>query len=221
MLLNHNQIVDKTKEFIQESLKNAESGHDWWHAYRVWKLSILISQKEDFDGDMLAVELAALLHDIADAKFNNGDETLALDIAFDFMDSMKLPKSTIDDVLFVIENISFKGGEINYISKTTILKIVQDADRLDALGAIGIARTFSYGGYKQRPMYDPAKPPIMGMTKEKYRKNDGPTINHFYEKLFLLKELMNTKSGKELAEKRHLFMQQFVNQFYDEWNCEE
>lgn len=104
MLLNHNQIVDKTKEFIQESLKNAESGHDWWHAYRVWKLSILISQKEDFDGDMLAVELAALLHDIADAKFNNGDETLALDIAFDFMDSMKLPKSTIDDVLFVIEN---------------------------------------------------------------------------------------------------------------------
>lgn len=221
MLLNHNQIVDKTKEFIQESLKNAESGHDWWHAYRVWKLSILISQKEDFDGDMLAVELAALLHDIADAKFNNGDESLALDIAFDFMDSMKLPKSTIDDVLFVIENISFKGGEINSISKTTILKIVQDADRLDALGAIGIARTFSYGGYKQRPMYDPAKPPIMGMTKEKYRKNDGPTINHFYEKLFLLKELMNTKSGKELAEKRHLFMQQFVNQFYDEWNCEE
>jgi uncharacterized protein len=217
---NHHNIVLKTKDFVQKTLTNAESGHDWWHAYRVWKLSILISKKEGFDGDILAVELASLLHDIADAKFNNGDETVGPKTAEKFMSSLKLATSTIDEVLFVIKHISYKGGEDFSIQKTEVLKIVQDADRIDALGAIGIARTFSYGGFKQRPMYDPDTPPIIGMTKEEYRKNDGPTINHFYEKLFLLKKLMNTKTGKDLAEKRHLFMEQYLNQFYCEWNGE-
>lgn len=217
---NHHNIVLKVKDFVQKTLINAESGHDWWHAYRVWKLSILISDREGFDGDVLAVELAALLHDIADAKFNNGDETVGPKIAQDFMSSLKLTTSTIDEVLFVIKHISYKGGEDSSIQKTEVLKIVQDADRLDALGAIGIARTFSYGGFKQRPMYDPEAPPIIGMTKEEYRKNEGPTINHFYEKLFLLKELMNTKTGRDLAEKRHFFMEQYLTQFYGEWNGE-
>lgn len=213
-------VVLKTKDFVQQSLTNAESGHDWWHAFRVWKLSILIAQRENFIGDFQVVELAALLHDIADAKFNNGDETVGPKIAQDFMNSLKLSTSTIDEVLFVIGHISFKGGEDSSIQKTEVLKIVQDADRLDALGAIGIARTFSYGGFKQRPMYDPDCPPEIGMTKDEYRKNNGPTLNHFYEKLFLLKDLMNTKTGRDLAEKRHLFMEQYVRQFYNEWNGE-
>ncbi len=221
MKLENTDIIERTKNFVQIHLINVESGHDWWHALRVWKLSLLIIKKEKYVGSTLEIELAALLHDIADAKFNSGNEEIGPQIAKDFLISINIPIETINQVIFVINHISYKGGETADISKTDALKIVQDADRLDAIGAIGIARTFSYGGYKQREMYNPTKPPMSEMTKEEYRNNNGPTLNHFYEKLFLLKELMNTKSGKELAEKRHLFMQQFVNQFYDEWNCEE
>jgi len=196
----------------------AEPGHDWWHAYRVCNLAMYITHKENCNPDMESIQLAALLHDIADSKFYQGDEEIGPRIAGDFLKSISVNEETINQVLFVIKHISFKGGLNARIERNKILDIVQDADRLDALGAIGIARTFSYGGHKCRPMYDPDISPKMIMTKEEYKTNDAPTLNHFYEKLFKLKSLMNTQTGKELAEQRHLFMEQFLAQFYREWN---
>ena len=215
------EVIEKTKSFVKQSMINAESGHDWWHAHRVCNLSLYIARKEKCGHYLGSIQLAALLHDIADSKFYQGDEEIGSRIAGDFLKSILVNDETIDQVLFVIKHISFKGGANAQIERTEILDIVQDADRLDAMGAIGIARTFSYGGHKCRPMYDPEISPKMIMTKEEYKTNDAPTLNHFYEKLFKLKSLMNTQTGKELAEERHLFMEQFVAQFYREWNIDE
>jgi uncharacterized protein len=208
-------IIDKTILFVKEQLKNAEGGHDWFHIERVYKNSILIAKNEQCNLEI--VKLGALLHDIADSKFNDGDETIGPKIARKFLEKEKVKKEEIDHVVAIIENISFKGGNFEKKFTSKELDIVQDADRLDALGAIGIARTFNYGGFKNRAIYNPNIAPKFNMSKEEYKNSEAPTINHFYEKLLLLKNKMNTESGKKIAEERHLFMENFLSQFYAEW----
>lgn len=211
-------LIENTVEFVKKKLEGAEAGHDWFHIERVWKLSRKIAETESCNQEV--VELAALLHDIADPKFHNGDETLALKVSRDFLESQNADKEIIEQVLFIIKNISFKNrGEVPQ-NLPVELKIVQDADRIDAIGAIGIGRTFNFGGFKNNPMYDPNVEPKLNMSKEEYKKSNGTTINHFYEKLLLLKDLMNTEKGKEIAGERHDFMLKFLDQFYKEWNVE-
>lgn len=212
-----NTIITTTINFVKEQLKNAEGGHDWFHIERVWKNAKLIASKEA-GADLQIIELGALLHDIADSKFHNGDETVGPRVARKFLEKENVDEHIKDHVIKIIENISFKGGNVDQKFKSLELDIVQDADRLDALGAIGIARTFNYGGFKNRPLYDPAIEPDLNMDKETYKKSLSPTLNHFYEKLLLLKDLMNTKTGHELAQQRHDFMEQYLEQFYAEWN---
>lgn len=211
-----NHLISCTIDFVKEKLHGAEAGHDWFHIERVWKLSKKIAETENCNLEV--VELSALLHDIADPKFHAGNETLALKISQDFLENQNVSNAIIDQVLFVIQNISFKNRGEAPKDLPIELKIVQDADRLDAIGAIGIARTFNFGGFKNNLMYHPEIPPKLNMTKEEYKKNEGTTINHFYEKLLLLKDLMNTEKGKELAQERHDFMQKFLDEFYKEWN---
>ncbi|MGN7864953.1 HD domain-containing protein [Chryseobacterium sp. 22458] len=210
--------IDNTVKFVKEKLEGAEAGHDWFHIERVWKLAAKIAETENCDKDV--VELSALLHDIADPKFHNGDETIAPKISREFLESQNVSEETIQKVLFIIENISFKNRSQAPENPPVELKIVQDADRIDAIGAIGIARTFNFGGFKNNPMYDPAVQPNLGMSKEEYKKSNGTTINHFYEKLLLLKDLMNTEQGKKMAEERHNYMLNFLDQFYKEWNVD-
>ena len=208
-------LIVNTIAFVQEKFEGAEAGHDWFHVERVWKLSKKIAETEKCD--LQIVELAALLHDIADPKFHNGDETLAIEISQNFLHSQNVSENVIREVLFIIKNISFKNRKEMPESLSIELQIVQDADRIDAIGAIGIARTFNFGGFKNNLMYHPEIQPNLYLTKEEYKKSNGTTINHFYEKLLLLKDLMNTKKGKELAEERHHFMLRFLEQFYKEW----
>lgn len=218
MKKNPNQeIINRTANFVKSSLINSEGGHDWWHAYRVWKLSKHIAKKEKCN--LFIVELGALLHDIADAKFHNGDEEIGIKKAREFLSSLKLDNEIIIQIEDIIANISFKNeiGNNSQKSKSPELSIIQDADRLDAIGAIGIARTFNYGGYKGRAIYDPNIKPNLNMTKEEYKKSNAPTLNHFYEKLLLLKDRMNTKTGKKIAEHRNKFMQSYLKEFLIEW----
>lgn len=211
-------LIDNTITFVKKQLQNAEGGHDWFHIERVYKNALLIAKEETCNLEI--VKLGALLHDIADSKFHNGDEKVGPEIAHDFLVAQNVNENTITHVIAIIENISFKGGnfEKNFTSKE--LDILQDADRLDAIGAIGIARTFNYGGFKNRAIYNPHIQPNLNMSKEEYKKCDAPTINHFYEKLLLLKDKMNTETGKKIAQERHLFMEQFLGQFYAEWDGE-
>ncbi len=217
------QLIEETKEFVRNYFKNVEPGHDWWHTYRVWKNAKKIYNEEkkrnkDLDNpeSRLIVELSALLHDIEDYKFS-GNEKLSGKVAENFLKG-KLNEKTIKKITKVIDNISFKGAAEKQKIMFPELAIVQDADRLDAIGAIGIARAFSYGGFKKRPLYDPNEKPRQNMTKKEYLKNKGTTINHFYEKLLLLKDRMNTKTGKEMARQRHKFLKQFLREFFKEWN---
>jgi uncharacterized protein len=211
-------IIDRTILFVKAKLEQAEGGHDWFHIERVYKNALLIAQEESCD--LTVVKLGALLHDIADSKFHNGDETIGPKTARLFLESENVDEATIVHVVNIIENISFKGGNFERTFSSKELEIVQDADRLDAIGAIGIARCFNYGGFKNRALYNPAFPPKFGMSKEEYKTNDSPTINHFYEKLLLLKDKMNTPTGKKIAEARHRFMENFLSQFYAEWDGE-
>ena len=211
-------VIQKTIDFVKEVLSTAEGGHDWWHIYRVWKLSKHIAKTENVD--MFIVELGALLHDIADSKFHNGDEEIGPRKAREFLSSLNVDEDVIVHVENIIANISFKGGKHTQKFKSSELDVVQDADRLDAMGAIGVARTFNYGGHKGREIYNPEIKPNLNMTKEKYKNSNAPTLNHFYEKLLLLKDRMNTKTGKSMAEYRHKFMEQFLEEFYKEWNGE-
>ncbi|WP_374449273.1 HD domain-containing protein [Cloacibacterium normanense] len=210
--------ITLTINFVKEKLEGAEAGHDWFHIERVWKLSKKIAEKEG--GNLEVIELSALLHDIADPKFHNGDETLALKISQNFLEELQVDAELIEQVLFVIKNISFKNRAEAPENPPLELQIVQDADRLDAIGAIGIARTFNFGGFKNNLMYHPEIKPNLGMNKEEYKKSNGTTINHFYEKLLLLKDLMNTETAKRIASERHDFMLQFLDEFYKEWNVE-
>ncbi|WP_459210460.1 HD domain-containing protein [Aquimarina rhabdastrellae] len=216
--MTENEIIEKTISFVKETLKDAEGGHDWFHIERVFKNTQLIAASESVDS--LVVFLGALLHDIADSKFHNGDETVGPKVARAFMEQLEVKKEIVDHVVLIIEHISFKGGNNKQLFKSPELDVVQDADRLDAIGAIGIARCFNYGGFKNRALYDPAIAPKLDMTKEEYKASTAPTINHFYEKLLLLKDRMNTTTGKKIAEERHAFMETFLKQFYAEWNGE-
>ena len=212
------EIIAHTIRFVKEQLKNAEGGHDWFHIERVYKNALLIAEGEDCD--VTVIKLGALLHDIADSKFHNGDESVGPKTARTFLEAQNVTEETILHVIAIIENISFKGGNFEQQFRSKELEIVQDADRLDALGAIGIARTFNYGGFKNRTLYNPEIAPKLSQSKEEYKKSDAPTINHFYEKLLLLKDKMNTDTGKKIAKKRHDFMVHFLAQFYAEWDGE-
>lgn len=209
-------IIQKTVSFVQETLKDAEGGHDWWHIYRVWNNAQLIAKQES-GVDGLVVELGALLHDIADSKFHNGDEEIGPKTARDFLFSFNLDENLIHHIENIIRHVSFNGSLEGQKWKSPELAVVQDADRLDAIGAIGIARTFTYGGHKGRSLYNPDIPPNLKMSKEEYKNSNAPTLNHFYEKLLLLKDLMNTKTGKSMAEERHTFMELYLEQFLSEW----
>ena len=213
--MNKDEIIQKTIAYVKAELADAEGGHDWWHIHRVWNTSKEILSKEECDG--LTVELAALLHDIADSKFNGGDETIGPRKAETFLRSIDVHEDTTLHVVNIIKHISFKGGNFDQTFTSKELMVVQDADRLDAIGAIGIARAFNYGGFKNRALFDPNIMPNPNMSKEEYKNSAAPTINHFYEKLLLLKDKMNTRTGRAMAEKRHAFMVEYLEQFYGEW----
>lgn len=208
-------IIEQTIKFVKITLANAETGHDWFHIERVYKTAQTINAIEK--GDQLVVELAALLHDIADSKFNNGDEEIGPQKAGDFLKTIGVEEETILHVQEIIRNLSYKASLGTVTFKSKELDVVQDADRLDAIGAIGIARAFTYGGYKNRVLYDPAIPTNLNMSKEEYKNTTAPTLNHFYEKLLLLKDLMKTETGKLMAQQRHEFMLSYLDQFYAEW----
>jgi uncharacterized protein len=210
------EIIEKTTAFVRQSLAAAEGGHDWWHIHRVWVNAKKIAAGEP--ADMLVVELAALLHDIADSKFHNGDEEIGPSVAAEFLRGLSIDENTVAHVGQIIRNISFKSGFDKASFSSKELEIVQDADRLDAMGAIGIARAFSYGGYKGREIYNPEIKPNLNMSKQEYKSSTAPSVNHFYEKLLLLKDRMNTDRGRELARQRHAFMEQYLAEFYDEVN---
>ncbi|WP_298753881.1 HD domain-containing protein [uncultured Psychroserpens sp.] len=213
----HHQI-QLTKAFVKTTLENAEGGHDWFHILRVYNNALLITKDEIVDE--FTVALGALLHDIADSKFHNGDETVGPKKAREFLFGINVDSVVIEHVVNVIENISFKGGNQTQKFKSPELDVIQDADRLDAIGAIGVARAFNYGGFKNRKLFDPSIQPNLNMSKEEYKASKAPTINHFYEKLLLLKDRMNTNTGKKIATDRHKFMEQFLDQFYAEWDGE-
>ena len=216
--MNKDVIIQKTIEYVKETLKDAEGGHDWWHIFRVWRLSKLIATKENVD--VLIVELGALLHDIADSKFHEGDETLGPRNARNFLESLDVEEKTIQHIENIISNISFQGGNHEQEFRSKELDCLQDADRLDAMGAIGIARTFNYGGHKGHELYNPEIKPNLNMSKEEYKRSRAPTLNHFYEKLLLLKNRMNTSTGRKIAYERHNYMEDYLNRFYKEWNGE-
>ena len=208
-------IVNQTADFMKSELTGEGSGHDWWHVYRVWKNAVQIAKHEE--ADLYVVELAALLHDIADWKFNDGNEDIGPQLAREWLESLNVDGIVISKVCQIIQDISFKGSGV--ITKMTTIEgmIVQDADRLDAMGAIGIGRAFAYGGSKGREMYNPEVEPEKHDSFEQYKKSQGSSINHFYEKLLLLKELMNTKTAKEIAKKRHTVMLNFLDDFFQDW----
>jgi uncharacterized protein len=214
-MLQEKEIIEQTIDFVKKTLEGAEAGHDWFHIERVYKTALTINTQEQ--ANSLIVALAALLHDIADSKFNNGDEEIGPRLAGEFLLSINVDEEIIQQVQLIITNLSYKAslGTITFSSRE--LDVVQDADRLDAIGAIGIARAFTYGGFKNRVLYDPAIPPVENMSKEAYKNTTAPTINHFYEKLLLLKDLMKTESGRSMARQRHDFMLNYLDQFYKEW----
>lgn len=212
------QIVDETAEFVKETLQGAEGGHDWWHTHRVWKTAKAIARKEVADD--FVVELGALLHDVADAKFHSGDEEIGPLIANEFLESREVEPEIIEKVIKIIRNISYKNSLSGNNYHNPEFDIIQDADRLDAIGAIGIARTFNYGGHINAEMYNPEILPRKDLTEADYKGRRSPTLNHFYEKLLLLKERMNTATGRKLAENRHFFMEKFLIQFYKEWDSD-
>jgi len=216
--MNKGKIIERTREYVKSVLEGEGSGHDWWHIYRVWRNAILIGKSEDVD--MLVVELGALLHDIADYKFHDGDEKIGGQIARKWLENLGVEESIISQVVHVVDNVSFKGKRTKNSMESLEGKVVQDADRLDAVGAMGIARTFAYGGNRGNEIHNPDISPKLNMTKEDYKNHKGTQINHFYEKLLLLKDLMNTKTGKKMAEGRHKFMEEYLEQFFAEWDGE-
>ncbi|MBM6860479.1 HD domain-containing protein [Clostridium saudiense] len=213
--MDKNLIIEKTRDFVKEKLYGEGSGHDWFHIERVYKLSKYIGEKEN--ADLFVVEMTALLHDIDDWKFSQGTDTDTT-VTEKFLTSMNISENDINKIISIIKTMSFKGGVVDSTQNSIEGKVVQDADRLDAIGAIGIARTFAYGGSKGRQIYDPSINPMKFTSLEQVKNEENHTINHFYEKLLKLKDLMNTKTAKEIAEKRHKFMENFLEEFYSEWN---
>lgn len=212
------ETVAAAATYVQQLLSGEGSGHDWWHIYRVWNNAKSIAAHEQ--ADMFVVELAALLHDIGDHKFHNGDETVGPKMARTWLEKHQVEEKTIQHVCQIITDLSFKGANTSSAMHSLEGQIVQDADRLDAIGAIGIARTFAYGGHKSRELYNPEINPVLHDSFEAYKASTAPTINHFYEKLLLLKDRMHTKTAKKIAADRHLYMENFLKQFYREWEGE-
>lgn len=209
-------IINQTSQHVKNTLLGESSGHDWWHIYRVWNNAKLIGKKEN--ADVYVVELSSLLHDIADWKFHDGDDSVGPRVAREWLESLKVEEPTVYHVCDIIKTLSFKGANVKSEMKSLEGKVVQDADRLDAVGAVGIARAFAYGGSKGREMYNPEIKPKLHNSFEEYKSSKGTTVNHFYEKLLLLKDLMNTETAKLLAEERHRFMEEFLKEFYREWD---
>ncbi|PKV75359.1 HD domain-containing protein [Pontibacter ramchanderi] len=216
--MKQGDIIQKTADYVRQQLEGEGSGHDWWHIFRVWKNALYIASQEG-GADIFTVELAALLHDIGDHKFHNGDETVGPRLVREWLEKLALEEELITTVCNIVSGLSYKGAGTSSAMPTIEGRIVQDADRLDAIGAIGIARTFAYGGHKGRELYNPAINPELHDSFESYKTNTAPTINHFYEKLLLLKDRMHTPTARAMAEKRHQYMQDFLNQFYAEWNA--
>jgi len=213
--MDKEKIVEQTAAYIKTRLSGEGSGHDWWHVYRVWKNAVHLAEFEK--ADLFIVELAALLHDIADWKFNDGNDDIGPQMAKEWLEGLDVEKTVVLHVCRIIQDISFKGAGVTTNMKSTEGMIVQDADRLDAMGAIGIGRAFAYGGSKGREMYNPDLKPEKHDSFEQYKNSQGSTINHFYEKLLLLKELMNTETARKTAEKRQAFMEEYLDEFYREW----
>lgn len=213
--MDKEEVIKRTADYIKSKLDGEGSGHDWWHVYRVWKTAIEIGKKEC--ADLFVVQLAALLHDIADWKFHSGDDSVGPKLAGELLEKLDVDENIIFNVCKIIKEVSFKGAGVKSKIKTKEGMVVQDADRLDAIGAIGIARAFAYGGHKGREIYNPNIKPEKHETFEQYRNNKGTTINHFYEKLLLLKDLMNTPSARKIAEERHKFMEEYLDRFFKEW----
>ena len=216
--IDHAAIVRQTEAHVKVLMSGEQSGHDWWHVYRVWRIAIRLSEQESVD--RLVVELAALLHDIADWKFHDGDETAGPRAAKEWLESSGVDNDTIEHVCHIVQHLSFKGVAVPTPMRTREGQVVQDADRLDAIGAIGVARAFAYGGYRGRPIFEPEVTPILHSSAGEYFNGTGSTINHIYEKLLLLKGRMNTAAGKALVEERHAFTECFLSQFLREWDGE-
>jgi uncharacterized protein len=213
--MNKKSIIEQTAEYVQKSLEGEGTGHDWWHIYRVWRNAVYIGEREG--ADLFVVQLGALLHDIADWKFHGGDETVGPKRAREWLEALHVKQDVVDCICEIIYNISFKGAGVKSRMRTKEGMVVQDADRLDAIGAIGIARVFSYGGHEGREIYNPNIKPQIHKTFEQYKNSKSSSINHFYEKLLLLKDLMNTKTASEIAEDRHNFMLRYLDEFFKEW----
>ncbi len=218
-------IIDKTAEMVKQKFMGEGSGHDWWHIYRVWNTAKTIAAREESatgqsdsqSVNLLIVELAALLHDIADYKFHDGDETIGGKVSREWLEGVGVEDDVIDEVVYIVDNLSFKGGGDSKKMHSLEGKIVQDADRLDSMGAMGIARCFAYGGFRNQEIYNPEIAPRLGMSKEEYKNHRGTQINHFYEKMLLLKDLMNTQTARQLAQQRHQFMEGYLAEFFAEW----
>lgn len=213
-------LIEKTAAFIEEKFKEEGSGHDWPHIRRVWQVARALARQQPVI-DQEVTELAALLHDIADWKFHGGDYEAGPRAARAWLASQQVPEATIAHVEQVIREVSFKGLGVETPVSSPEAAVVQDADRLDAIGAIGVARAFAYGESKGRPMHEPATPPVSHADFEQYKRSTAPTINHFYEKLLHLKDRLHTPAARRLAEERHQFMEQFVAQFLREWDSED
>ena len=213
--MNKEKIIQKVEDYIKETLSNEPTGHDWWHSWRVWKMSKEITKKEG--GDLFIIELAALLHDVADWKFHDGNIKVGSEKAKTLLKNLGVNDKSIKHICHIIDNVSFKGAGVKNKIKTREGMVVQDADRLDVIGAVGIARTFAYGGFKGREIYNPAIKPKLHKSFKEYKKNKSTSINHFYEKLLLLKDRLNTKTAKKIAQKRHEFIKNYLKQFFKEW----
>lgn len=208
-------IVAKTEAYLRETLAGDGTGHDAWHVLRVRRLALHLARHEG--ADPYVVELAALLHDIADWKFHDGDEEVGPRRAIEWLAALGVEPEVVEEVGAIVRDLSFKGAGVEARPLSLEGKVVQDADRLDAIGAIGIGRTFAYGGHKGRPLYDPAVPPEAHASAERYKANRSPTLNHFHEKLLLLKDRLNTATARALAERRHRYLEEFVERFLEEW----
>ncbi|TGE04734.1 HD domain-containing protein [Hymenobacter fodinae] len=219
-MLNAQQLITQTADFVRDKFLNEGSGHDWAHIRRVWHVARALAEQTP-GADPLVTELGALLHDVADWKFHDGDEEAGPQAARQWLESQQAEEEVIQRVVAIIREISFKGLGVATPMSTVEGELVQDADRLDAIGAIGVARAFAYGGHKGRPLHDPAVPPVQHASFESYKKNTAPTINHFYEKLLHLRERLNTPAARRVAEERHQFMEQFLEQFLREWNSQD
>lgn len=216
MLKNKNQIIRQVQIYLKKNFKGEPTGHDWWHSWRVWQMAKIIAKKEG--GNFFVIELAALLHDIEDWKFSGNAGKTSTKKAKELLTAFNLDTETLNHISDIIENVSFKGAQVQDKMKTLEGKIVQDADRLDVIGAIGIARIFAYGGFVKREIFNPAIKPKLHKSFKDYKTSQGTSINHFYEKVLLLKDRLHTKTAKSIVQSRHQFLRDYLKQFFKEWN---